>query len=72
MKILGDIFQTALAIVVFLEDIQSAKQGEFRAACDAKFELSTVFKTVEQLEVLRKDMPKADVTEGADKVEDVV
>ena len=37
--------QDALAVLAFLRRIKSARADEFRAACDAKFLLATVFKT---------------------------
>lgn len=49
--------------------MNSSRHTEYRAACDSKFELSTVFKSAEELEVLRKDVPKADVSEDAKKAE---
>jgi N-alpha-acetyltransferase 15/16, NatA auxiliary subunit len=56
-------------IISFLGDIQSPRQDEYRAACDARFELSTVFKTSSELEVLRKDATKGDIAEEVDKLE---
>jgi len=52
--------KTARAIVSFLKEMQSPRQDEYRAACDAKFELSTVFKSLSELEVLRKGATKGD------------
>jgi hypothetical protein len=61
--------KTALAIVSFLGDIQSPRQDEYRIACDAKFELSTMFKTPSELEVLRKGAAKGDTIEDTDNLE---
>jgi len=61
--------KTALAVVLFLGDIQSPRQDEYRIACDAKFELATVFKTPSELEVLRKGAAKGDTVEDADNLE---
>jgi len=68
----GDVqldIKTAQAIASFLGDIHSPRQGEYRAACDAKFELSTVFKTSSELAVLRKDATKGDIEDETDKLE---
>ncbi|KAJ7512093.1 NMDA receptor-regulated protein 1-domain-containing protein [Mycena galericulata] len=46
--------KTALAILSFLTAIKSPRQDEFRTRCDAKFELSTVFKPAADLEELRQ------------------
>ncbi|EIW77090.1 N-terminal acetyltransferase A, auxiliary subunit [Coniophora puteana RWD-64-598 SS2] len=47
--------ETALAALAFLRSIESSRADEFRAACDARFELATVFKAPEELERLRKE-----------------
>jgi len=36
----------------FLKDIGSPRVNEFRIACDGKFDMSTVFKTPDQLAVM--------------------
>ncbi|CAL1708693.1 unnamed protein product [Somion occarium] len=46
--------EAALDVVAFLRSIRSARVGEFRAACDKKFELSTVFKAPAELISLRR------------------
>ncbi|KAF7350445.1 hypothetical protein MVEN_01349700 [Mycena venus] len=46
--------KTALAIVAFLHTIQSPREVEFRTRCGEKFELSTVFKSAEELAELRQ------------------
>ena len=61
--------KTALAIVSFLGDLQSPRQDEYRIACDLKFELSTVFKSPGELEVLRKGAGKGDIMEDTDELE---
>ncbi|KAH7926272.1 N-terminal acetyltransferase A, auxiliary subunit [Leucogyrophana mollusca] len=62
--------ETALEIISFLREIQSPRVDEFRAACDARFELSTVFKTRDQLAILRKECGgSGDEIEESDKVE---
>lgn len=49
--------------------MQSPRQDEYRIACDAKFELSTVFKAPCELVVLRKDAINGDTAGDADKLE---
>jgi len=44
--------KTALDVWSFLRDIGSPRANEFRLACDEKFDLSTVFKTPDQLAVM--------------------
>ncbi|TFK20657.1 N-terminal acetyltransferase A, auxiliary subunit [Coprinopsis marcescibilis] len=44
----------ARSVLRFLTSIKSTRAEEFRAACDKKFELSTLFKTPEELATLRK------------------
>ncbi|KAF7975522.1 hypothetical protein HWV62_9339 [Athelia sp. TMB] len=61
--------KTALAILTFLGDIQSPRHEEYRISCDTRFEHSTVFKPAEYLDALRKDVPKAEVSEEVDKAE---
>jgi N-alpha-acetyltransferase 15/16, NatA auxiliary subunit len=43
-----------LSSIAFLTDIKSSRIDEFRAACDAKFELSTAFKPPAELAILKK------------------
>ncbi|KAF8726593.1 hypothetical protein AX14_007666 [Amanita brunnescens Koide BX004] len=45
---------TAQLILTFLSSISSPRLDEFRAACDAKFPLATVFKTAEEQVQLRQ------------------
>jgi len=44
--------KTALDVWSFLKEINSPRANEFRLACDKKFDLSTVFKTPDQLATL--------------------
>jgi N-alpha-acetyltransferase 15/16, NatA auxiliary subunit len=52
-------------MVEFLSSINSSRTNEFRSKCDAKFELSTMFKTAAEQEVLKKMVMQSsiDVTE---------
>ncbi|KAH9990949.1 NMDA receptor-regulated protein 1-domain-containing protein [Russula compacta] len=45
--------KTALDVWSFLKDINSLRADEFRLACEERFNLSTVFKTPDQLAVMR-------------------
>jgi hypothetical protein len=38
----------------FLKDIDSPRANEFRIACDENFDMSTVFKTPDQLAVIEQ------------------
>ncbi|KAL4251971.1 NMDA receptor-regulated protein 1a [Abortiporus biennis] len=44
----------SLDILSFLKEVNSSRAEEFRKACDSKFELSTLFKSAEELAELRK------------------
>ncbi|PSR74379.1 hypothetical protein PHLCEN_2v9887 [Hermanssonia centrifuga] len=46
--------RSAMEVLAFLKSIKSTRSEEFRTACDAKFELSTVFKSTEEITALRK------------------
>jgi hypothetical protein len=48
--------QTALSALSLLSSCNSSRADEFRIACDAKFELSTVFKTPSELAPLREQV----------------
>lgn len=61
--------QTALASLAFLDAIGSPRVDEYRASCDARFELSTVFKTRAELDALRKDILSGGEKDDADKAE---
>ncbi|KAI4527448.1 N-terminal acetyltransferase A, auxiliary subunit [Schizophyllum commune Loenen D] len=59
----------ALAVLAFLRRIKSTRADEFRAACDAKFPLATVFKTpTEQEELKKQALAKLDDTREVDVV----
>ena len=66
-------FQTALEAMSFLQELQSSRTDEFRTRCDAKFELSTVFKTSEEIATLRKgaiaSQPEPPAINGTDDIE---
>ena len=49
--------QTALDVWSFLKDTSSPRVDEFRLACDRKFNLSTVFKTPDELAVMFLQRP---------------
>jgi hypothetical protein len=49
--------QTALDVWSFLKDTSSPRVDEFRLACDRKFNLSTVFKTPDELAVIYLQRP---------------
>jgi N-alpha-acetyltransferase 15/16, NatA auxiliary subunit len=51
-----------LSNIAFLTDIKSPRIDEFRADCDAKFELSTAFKPPAELAILRKQALATDIT----------
>ncbi|TBU45151.1 N-terminal acetyltransferase A, auxiliary subunit [Dichomitus squalens] len=60
--------ETALAIVAFLTEIRSQRAEEFRAACRAKFQLSTLFVPPEDLAAAQKAVMQKDPV--ADAVEE--
>lgn len=66
------IFQTASSIISFLATIQSPRMDEYRGACDAKFELSTMFKTPSELALLRKKGMAGEVVGGDAEQPEVV
>jgi len=41
-------------VVQFLENIKALRLEEFKSRCDERFELSTIFKPVAELEALKK------------------
>jgi peptide alpha-N-acetyltransferase len=47
--------KVALNVASFLEAIKSTRLDEFNSRCDKKFELSTVFKSSAEQDILRKD-----------------
>ena len=65
--------QTALAIAVFLSEIQSPREEEFRAACRGKFELSTLLLSPADLAAARKAVVQKDpVAEAAEDKAEVI
>ncbi|KIM42317.1 hypothetical protein M413DRAFT_444742 [Hebeloma cylindrosporum] len=50
------VIPTALSALSFLSSCNSSRAEEFRVACDAKFELSSVFKTPSELAPLREQV----------------
>ena len=61
--------QDALAVLAYLRRVKSGRADEFRAACDAKFPLATVFKTAAEQEDLKKQaLAKLDDTREVDVV----
>lgn len=76
-KVLGEVLctdtgvrlQDALALLAYLRRVKSGRADEFRAACDAKFPLATVFKTSAEQEDLKKQaLAKLDDTREVDVV----
>ncbi|EGO03587.1 hypothetical protein SERLA73DRAFT_101816 [Serpula lacrymans var. lacrymans S7.3] len=62
--------KSLLAIMSFLEEIKSSRAEEFRSACAAKYERSTVFRSPEELATLRRECIAADAADGdKDKLE---
>ncbi|TFY68467.1 hypothetical protein EVG20_g3546 [Dentipellis fragilis] len=45
---------TALEVFALLKELGSSRADEFRAACDASFQLATVFKTQEEMAAVKK------------------
>ncbi|GJE86494.1 NMDA receptor-regulated protein 1 [Phanerochaete sordida] len=64
--------KTALDVLSYLNDISSSRSEEFRTACDSKFDRSTVFKTSEEVVILRKEAvaPPPDVATAVNGDED--
>ena len=56
IKSWGGFSQTALSAIDFLTLLKSSRIDEFKAACQSKFELSTVFKNSAELAVLSKQV----------------
>jgi len=61
--------QAASATITFLTTIKSPRSEEFRTACDAKFELSTVFKNAGELAVLQKQVLAGNDGKGDDDID---
>ncbi|TFK49358.1 N-terminal acetyltransferase A, auxiliary subunit [Heliocybe sulcata] len=64
--------KTSLAALAFLEGIKSVRAEEFRTACDSKFELSTVFKSQEELAALRQNGANGTVESETAQPEEVL
>lgn len=60
--------QSALKVLQFLRDVRSPRAEEFRAACDKRFELATIFKTSEELALLHSQVRAS--LNGAEAPED--
>jgi peptide alpha-N-acetyltransferase len=58
--------KTALDIWSFLKDIGSPRADGFRLACDKKFELSTVFKTPDEVAVIHSQQDALSKAQGVD------
>lgn len=56
--------KTALAIISFLSEIKSPHTDEFRVACNARFKLSTVFRTSAELEALHNGKVAPQIATG--------
>lgn len=68
----NNVVQSALKIVSFLAEIHSTRLDGFKEACGAKFEMSTMFKTQAELEILRKCAAKGDGGEDSENVEVII
>ena len=60
--------QNALKILRFMQDIGLPRSDEFRSACNQRFELSTIFKSTDELEKLRKEVH--DIINGTETSEE--
>jgi len=58
--------KTALDAWSFLKDIHSPRAEEFRSACDTNFDLSTVFKTPDELAAIQLQQGNLLKTQGVD------
>jgi peptide alpha-N-acetyltransferase len=58
--------KTALDVWSFLQDTSSPRVDEFRLACDKKFNLSTVFKTPDELAVMYMQRPDTPIKTWAE------
>lgn len=58
--------QTALDVWSFLKDTSSPRVDEFRLTCDRKFNLSTVFKTPDELAVMFLQRPNTPIKSRAE------
>ena len=64
--------QTSLDTLDFLRDLKSSRVEEFRAACDSKFEIATVFKPSEELPTLRRTALGMDIAQADGEKAEVV
>jgi hypothetical protein len=69
-NVISSSFQTALGIISFLSEIKSPRTDEFQVACNAKFKLSTVFRTSSDLEALHTERltPQAPTSDNAEVI----
>ncbi|KAF8223436.1 N-terminal acetyltransferase A, auxiliary subunit [Tricholoma matsutake] len=56
--------KTAMSVIAFLTAIKSSRVEKFRMACDAKFELSTMFKSSAELAALRNQVLSGNDVDG--------
>lgn len=56
-------------VLAFLNQIRSPRADEFRSSCDGRFELSTVFKTPDEVARLRENDAADGLKLDADKPE---
>jgi tetratricopeptide (TPR) repeat protein len=63
--------KTALSIIAFLNIIKSPRTDDFRAKCDSKFPLSTVFKTPSEIASLQNSGSSSQSAIDVDKLEDI-
>ncbi|KAI0938433.1 hypothetical protein AcW1_001835 [Taiwanofungus camphoratus] len=54
--------KTALDVLAFLRDIQCPRADDFRMFCDKKFELSTIFKSPEDMTTVRWHAAEQDIS----------
>lgn len=53
-----------MSVIAFLTAIKSSRVEKFRMACDAKFELSTMFKSSAELAALRNQVLSGNDVDG--------
>jgi hypothetical protein len=61
-------------VLSYLKDVKSSRAEEFRIACNDRFELSTLFKSAEEIAVLQKELeePEESRSEDSESPETVV
>ncbi|KAJ8597054.1 N-terminal acetyltransferase A, auxiliary subunit [Rhizopogon salebrosus TDB-379] len=66
--------EAAFAVLSYLKDVKSSRAEEFRIACNDRFELSTLFKSAEEIAVLQKELeePEESRSEDSESPETVV